>query len=233
MTITRRQLLASAAFALPAARALAFIPERPSGRAVADAALQAAKAGGATYADVRLVRHRRQFLRTRDDHLIALTDADSYGVGVRVLKGGTWGFTGTPEVSPRGAQAAARRALLIAQANASLPHHAVRLAPEPAYVDSWQTPIEKDPFRISLDTKVRLLTDSAQAAKGAVPAVKLVRGTLAAVLEEKRFFSSEGSDIEQMIYRVSGGYIVTVTKTGDFETRRYEVAPASAGFEHI
>src|SRR3989442_8823939 len=141
MTIPRRQLLASAAAALPAARALAWIPERPQPKSIAGAALQAAKAGGATYADVRLVRQRRQQMRTRDDHLIALTDTDSYGVGVRVLKSGTWGFAGTPDVSTQGAQRAAQRALLIAEANASLPHRPVKLAAEPAYLDSWQTPI--------------------------------------------------------------------------------------------
>src|SRR5947207_619192 len=129
MTITRRQLLASAAAALPAARALAWIPERPPPRTIAGAALQAAKAGGASYADVRLVRLRRQQLRTRDDHLIALSDTDSYGVGVRVLKSGTWGFAGTPDVSTQAAEKAAQRALLIAEANAVLPHRPVRLAP--------------------------------------------------------------------------------------------------------
>jgi len=79
------------------------------------------------------------------------------------------GFAGTPDVSTQAAQRAAQRALLIADANASLPHRPVRLAAEPAYVDSWQTPIEKDPFRVPMDTKVRLLTESAQAAKARSP----------------------------------------------------------------
>src|SRR5256885_16602032 len=108
MTISRRQLLASAAAALPATRVLAWIPERPDPRSVAGAALQAAKAGGAAYADVRLVRQRRQVLRTRDEHLVGLNDTDSYGVGVRVLKDGMWGFAGTPDVSAQAAQRAAQ-----------------------------------------------------------------------------------------------------------------------------
>src|SRR4051812_3058330 len=127
MTITRRQVLALTT--LPALRAFAWIPERPDARAVAGAALQAAKAGGAGYADVRLVRMRRQGLRTRDDHLVSLNDSDSFGVGVRVLKEGTWGFAATPDVSPEAARKAAQKAVLIAEANASLPHKAVRLAP--------------------------------------------------------------------------------------------------------
>src|SRR5206468_1223073 len=124
---------------------LAWIPDRPSPKTVAEAALQAAKAGGATYADARLVRQRRELLRTRDDHLVELSDRDTYGIGVRVLKKGTWGFCGTPDVSVEGARKAAQKALAIAEANAALQRTPVQLAPEPPHRDCWQTPIEKDP----------------------------------------------------------------------------------------
>src|SRR6266851_2369181 len=180
MTITRRELLAGAVL-LPAARALAWVPERPRPRDVADAALLAAMQAGATYADVRLVRQRRQNLATRDDHLTSISDTESYGLGVRVLKGGTWGFAAAPEISPGSASALARKA-----------------------------------------------------AKAAVPQVRAVTGFFRLAIEEKAFFSSEGSAIEQMITRTGGGYTVTAVEEGrGFETRSTLLPPRGAGFEHV
>ena len=89
-------------------------------REVADAALAAARAGGATYADVRFVRTRAERLGTRDDHLVSASTSESYGVGVRVLVKGTWGFAGTQDVTVSGARAAASEAAEIARANARL-----------------------------------------------------------------------------------------------------------------
>src|SRR6266849_5363162 len=230
MTITRRELLAGAAL-LPAARALAWVPERPRPRDVADAALLAAMQAGATYADVRLVRQRRQNLATRDDHLTSISDTESYGLGVRVLKAGTWGFAAAPEITAGSASALARKAVQIAEANAALERRPVQLAPEPPHEDSWEAPIEKDPLRVPVKTKVALLVE---AAKAAVPQVRAVMGFFRLAIEEKAFFSSEGSAIEQMITRTGGGYTVTAVEEGrGFETRRTLLPPRGAGFEHV
>jgi len=233
MTITRRELLAGAAL-LPAARALAWVPERPRPRDVADAALLAAMQAGAAYADVRLVRQRRQNIATRDDHLTSISDTDSYGLGVRVLKGGTWGFAAAPEITAGSASALARKAVQIAEANAALERRPVQLAPEPPHEDSWETPIEKDPLRVPVKTKVALLVEAAKAAKAAVHQIRAVTGSFRLAIEEKAFFSSEGSAIEQMITRTGGGYTVTAVEEGrGFETRRTSLPPRGAGFEHV
>src|SRR5216684_4392155 len=104
------------------------------------------------------------------------------------------------------ARALARKAVQIAEANAALERRPVQRAPEPPYYDSWETPIEKDPLRVPVKTKVALLVEAAKAAKAAVPQVRAVMGFFRLAIEEKAFFSSEGSAIEQMITRTGGGY---------------------------
>lgn len=237
MTISRREILkcgATAAALLPLARARAFVPERPSPRAIADAALLAAKKAGASYADLRLVRLRAESIATRDDHVSRVGGSETYGLGVRVVKDGAWGFAANPDVSPEGARRAVERAVALATANAILMAHPVVLAPEPAHEDSWQTPIERDPFRIPLAAKTRLLLDAWAAARAAAP-VKTFHGHLNAVREEKSFFSSEGSALEQMLYRTEGGYTLVAVdeKRGGFESRIHPAPEASAGFEHV
>src|SRR5437660_10367005 len=162
MTSTRRELLAGAAL-LPAARAFAWVPDRPRPLDAGDAALLAAMQAGAKYADVRLVRQRRQNLATRDDHLTAIADTESYGIGVRVLKNGTWGFAAGPEVTARSAGALARKAAESAEANAALERRPVQLAPKPPHEDTWETPIDKDPLRVPANTTAARLLEQARA----------------------------------------------------------------------
>src|SRR5579864_3218760 len=78
-------------------------------RAAIDAALDAAKRGGASYADVRVVRRLNEAISTREDHVTGVSSSASYGLGVRVLVDGAWGFAAAlgGEVAPGAARAAA------------------------------------------------------------------------------------------------------------------------------
>jgi TldD protein len=59
---------------------------------LADAALNAAKSKGASYADVRIGRYLNQYVITREDKVQNIVNTESYGVGVRVIANGCWGF---------------------------------------------------------------------------------------------------------------------------------------------
>src|SRR5690606_24606901 len=64
-------------------------------RKMADVALNAARAKGATYTDVRIGRYLNQFLTTREKQVQNIVNTESFGVGVRVIVNGTWGFAST------------------------------------------------------------------------------------------------------------------------------------------
>ena len=66
---------------------------------LADAGLNAAKSAGATYADVRIGRYLNQGIFTREKQVQNIASTESYGVGVRVIANGTWGFASTNNVS--------------------------------------------------------------------------------------------------------------------------------------
>src|SRR5690242_16299690 len=59
---------------------------------LADVALNATKAMGATYTDVRIGRYLNQFVTTREKKVQNILNTESYGVGIRVIANGTWGF---------------------------------------------------------------------------------------------------------------------------------------------
>src|SRR5215470_1828902 len=98
MTLSRRQFLHSAgALALAAAARPRLASARgllvePLIEDVIHRALDAAKQAGATYADVRLVRRRSEAVATREDRVERVDATETYGVGVRVIAQGAWGF---------------------------------------------------------------------------------------------------------------------------------------------
>ncbi len=56
-------------------------------------------------------------------------NTESYGVGIRVIANGTWGFASTNDVIAEGIKKAAERAVVIAKANSKFQKEPVKLAP--------------------------------------------------------------------------------------------------------
>ena len=71
-------------------------------------ALNAAKDAGASYCDVRIGRYRRQSVSTRERQLTKVSDSESYGIGIRTLVNGSWGFASTINMTKEGVVKAAR-----------------------------------------------------------------------------------------------------------------------------
>jgi TldD protein len=238
MKLSRRELLAgSSAVAalslgeLADARGLLLEPLLDE---VVGAGLRAAVRAGATYADMRIVRRRQEVISTREDHVVDVGSAQSYGVGVRVIAAGAWGYAATSRVDAKEVARVAALAADIAKANARLLRQPVRLAPEPAHVDVWQTAMVKDPFRVPLDSKVDLLLAiNAEALK--VPGVKYVNSRFEGLGEWKLFASTEGSYIEQNVVRVGPTFSATAIDpgTGEFESRTHPIAAMQAGWEYV
>ena len=151
-TITRRTFgtfaggsaLAMLSAACPGARNEPRPPRGPiSDRTIDDViarALEAAKKGGATYADVRIVRRRTERIVTREDHVISVGASETYGIGVRVIAFGAWGFASSANVEGAAAEAAALNAVAIARAARPVLKRPVVLAPTPIVKGSWRTP---------------------------------------------------------------------------------------------
>jgi len=196
--------------------------------------LAAAKQAGANYADVRIVRRRSESIATREDRVRAVSYGESYGLGVRVIAGGAWGFAASSRVELKEAERTSQRAVEIAKANSRLVKRPVTLSPEPAHVDVWQTPLEKDPFKIPLEEKAELLF-AINRELLSVPGVKFCNSSFSALGEWKLFASSEGTYIEQNLTRLGPGYTATAVdpESGEFESRSHELPPMQAGWEYV
>jgi TldD protein len=83
---------------------------------LANLALDAARRAGASYADVRIGRYRRQSIATRERQVSGVSDNESYGLGVRTLVDGSWGFAATSTMTRESVQRAAADATAMSRA---------------------------------------------------------------------------------------------------------------------
>jgi TldD protein len=207
------------------------IPDRVIDDAVSRA-LDSAKRAGASYADVRIVRRRTESVYTREDHVISVGAEETYGIGVRVIVDGAWGFAASARVDGASAQSAAENAVAIARAARPARKRAVVLAPAPVVKGSWRTPIQVDPFNVPLADKAQYLLDLWPLVRD-VRLVKYATAGFEALGEWKLFASSEGSVVEQSITRVWPSLTVTAVMEGQFESRAAELPPMQAGWEYV
>jgi TldD protein len=202
--------------------------------ALAARALAAATKAGATYADVRLVAWQRERVSVRDDHIQDVRRSSEYGLGIRVIADGAWGFAATPRLDARAVEDAAKRAVVSAKINAKLVREPVELAPVAAIVGSWVAPHRIDPFGLTPKEKADLLIAASQTAL-AVAGVSHASASVNVQREEKLFLSSEGARIHQLMFRILPSLSATAIdrRRGQFASRDHEIAPMLAGWEHV
>ncbi|GAC1384361.1 MAG: TldD/PmbA family protein [Hymenobacter sp.] len=201
---------------------------------LADAGLNAAKAAGATYADVRIGRYLNQSIFTREKQVQNIASGESFGAGVRVLANGTWGFAATNTVTDAGLAKAAQLAVQIAKANSKVQKEKVQLAPQKGFGEvSWKAPIQQNAFEVPIKDKVDLLLGVN--AKALDLGVSFINSVLFQVNEQKYFASTDGSYIDQDIHRIYPTFSVTAIDraTGKFRSRQALSTPMGLGYEYL
>lgn len=199
---------------------------------LADVALNTARSLGASYADARIGRYLNQFVFTREDKVQNVVNTESFGVGIRVIANGTWGFASTNDVSEKGIKNATLQAVQIAKANSKIQKEPVALAPVASYGEvSWKSPIKKDFKEVPVAEKVDLLLTANAAAQE--NGANFVNSSLFMVNEQKYFASTEGSYIDQDVHRIWPTFGVTAVGGGKFKTRDAMSAPMGMGYEYL
>jgi TldD protein len=210
----------------------------PGDEPLAMQALDAARDAGASYADARLVRWRQERIAVRDERVDRVSRGDEYGIGVRVIADGAWGFAATHRLDAASVAQAARRAVQGAKQSAALLARVgaprVEQSSESVGQGVWVAPHERDPFEVPLGDKVELLRAAAAGVLG-VAGVGHADASVLCVTEDKLFVSTEGARIHQIYHRIAPSLSATAVdrRRGLFARRDHEVAPMLAGWEYV
>jgi len=194
--------------------------------------LTAAKAAGASYAAVRTGRYRRQSLNAREQQVTGVSDSESYGIGIRTLVAGSWGFSATSVMTRESVQRTAQDSVRVARAAKTVQRRPVELAPVSPVKGSWIMPIKRDPLDVPIEEKVNLLL-AANAAALKVPNIRFVNSGMQLLREEKTLATTDGTLVTQTFVRVGPSFTATAIKSGDFQSYNEEIAPRGQGWEYI
>jgi TldD protein len=212
------------------------VPDAAATRELAMRALEAARAAGATYADVRISRNRNQNVSTRERQITAVGDSETFGFGVRVIAGGAWGFAASRDVSADEVVRIARQAVAQARANAAARPRPLELAPGEVHRDAtWRSPVRIDPFDVPVEEKVELMLRANEAAL-AIPGARFVNFNMFFLRQDKTYANTDGSYIDQTTFRSFPRMTVTAVAPdgSDFQSRvSTDVEPWAIGYEHV
>src|SRR5438270_12408028 len=124
MNFSRRDFLKTSGLVCGAAALPSWVTEAEAAEAaaidksnLADLAISRAKKLGVTYADIRINRYRNESIFTREERVQNVSRTQSFGLGVRVLVKGAWGFAASHIVTPESVRRISGQAVEIARAN--------------------------------------------------------------------------------------------------------------------
>ncbi|MDY6997827.1 MAG: TldD/PmbA family protein [Actinomycetota bacterium] len=204
-------------------------------RAIADAALTAARQAGASYADLRIHAITTETVQLRDGALENAVTDHEIGLAVRVIVDGTWGFASHAQLDTAAAADTARRAVRVASELAPLNAERIELAEEPVYHDAfWSTDYRIDPFTVSAADKIAVLEDYSGRLL-ASDGVDHVSAWLHAAKEQTFYADTFGSTITQQRVRVlpSLEAVAVDAAAGTFDTMRTLAPPTARGWEAV
>ena len=201
-------------------------------RALCAEALDAAVAGGASYADARALSRRDQLVATRNGDVLTVNDQESEGIGVRVLVDGAWGFACDRRLTKEGSREAARRACAFARAAG---RGRRQLAPVEAQSVEYRTPMRVDPFAISVGDKIGLCLAAEDGMRR--DGVIVTSATLRAFRERKLLATTDGVEADQERVECGGGIQAIAAADGVVQTRSYPAGfggwSGQAGWEFV
>lgn len=184
---------------------------------------------GSDYADARFTTLRSQAISVKNGAVLGVDDHLDYGVGIRVLYKGSWGFASNPDVDDESRmEKAVQRAYDLAVAASKVSPQGVELVDKPVVQDHWESDFNEDPFEVDLEEKLEVLTKSCEAMQK-VDGVAITRGSMDFFKEERYFVDSEGSDIYQKVLQSGAGISCMSLLGGEVHSRSY---PSSFRGDH-
>ncbi|MFW9808489.1 MAG: TldD/PmbA family protein [Candidatus Thorarchaeota archaeon] len=188
---------------------------------LSELALDTCRKLGASYADIRFVTIKDEDISVKLGNISVLEVREEVGFGIRCLADGGFGFAGSYNPSKDEVHRVAELAVRIAKASGATRRSPVELVDEKAAVDSYSTPIKKDPFKVSIEEKVDLLLEVDKRLKQYDPEViKFTKADYRGHSEDKIFSSTEGAYITQKIVFCGGGFSCMAINPGSPPQRR-------------
>ncbi len=180
-----------------------------------DIAIESAVHSGAKYADARILISKSRNISAKNGEIENFNESERIGIGIRALVGSSWGFYSTFDLSTDSLVNSGKQAFNIAKASSKVSGKDIPFADVPVVQDTYTTPHDENPFRMSSSEQIDLLINSTEEMKKLGSSRSF--GRLDFWDTEKWFSSSQGHKIFQNIIESGGG--ISSLSIGDGETQ--------------
>ncbi len=190
-----------------------------------EAILDLAELKKVDYADIRIVRRKKEEILVKNGKIEVLTLEEDCGFGIRVLVNNGWGFACSSKINKREMENVFIQALRIADASSKVSVRSVLLHPISPIKDRYRTDVSIDPFDVPLEKKLDLLflCDELMRKRDKI---KISEANFGSFKTEKIFASTDGAYIEQEIIECGAGISATAIDGDEVQVRSY---PSSFG----
>ena len=157
--------------------------------------LKAAVADARNWTELRVHDRRALRIAVRKGEVESAAFSKNYGVGVRVLANGTWGFSSTDQLDRDGIEGAIREATVSAElSSAGRSQKIERLAECELAVGDFKTGDAADVAGHSTEEKTTLVVDTERRTRELSPSIRSAMCRYSELVDEKWIVSSEGAD---------------------------------------
>ncbi|MCK5832589.1 TldD/PmbA family protein [bacterium] len=198
-----------------------------------DVALNAAKAAGAVFADMRIVDERQNRVYVERKSLKLIDETESFGYCVRVLVDGAWGFASNTKLTTDEVAKTAARAVAIARASRKAPKNPPAImTPETGHIDTKIGPCIEDPFAVPNKDKAELLLNCTNTMLEQ-PNIVMAWGFLQFIKMHRIIANTDGSYLDLTNNFANPMLSCHAVDAGESQSRGYQGGAKQAGFEFI
>ncbi len=196
-------------------------------------ALNKAQGLNVDYADIRIQKKITENIFLRNLSLKNTSVNELHGYGIRVFKNGAWGFAHNNVFTKDEIVKTVEKAVILAENSAKIKIGAgLTLASERSYIDTYTTPVEIDPFSITLPEKVDLMFEVNRSMMN-YKEIQQAMFFLSTVKEEKLFASTIGTRLRINNTYISPHLSASAVANDDSQRRSLQTGGVAKGWEFI
>ncbi len=177
--------------------------------------LALARAGGSDHIEIRYHSKVFRSLTVENGRLERSVTRRREGVGVRVLRHGTFGFAATDDLTLGGLLRAIDAARASADITGKLRAEAITLAPVALAVGDFEEPGVDEVLARDLDARVALVLDAERQTRGASSMISSASATYNEIISHKSIVTSDGADVSFRLARPELYVSAVATKDGE------------------
>lgn len=187
---------------------------------------------GAEFAEIKTQDTTGIYVRVVDGEIRNLVNRGDIGAGIRVFRGGAWGYSSTNNLDKQSLLEALKNALSLMNAAEKNTEMRFKLNPPGPFTKNSQMPVKKKLTDVQVEDKINYTIEANNAAKNTDSRIVSASTVYADGLGVTRVCNSIGTYVETELSSVTAAAVAYAYEQGVRSEGHYSIG-GTGGFEHI